>query len=211
MFELYFGSNSLLRAILEIFVISTLEVSAGSRFGDNVTVACCWYLARDANSYDDVSGATSFELVATLRFDAAIGISWEQCCALFLSCDWMFSCWQKRLRHLCDVVWLSYCDAVLICIRGLFLLLQLAAAEHCSSVNFSDKFPSFPVVVLLVRGSFGLRSRSFVDYYHSWGLWLARARSKSYCLGRVFAVIQLVEELTQLAVPQEVVECPSSV
>ncbi|KZV26704.1 hypothetical protein F511_14490 [Dorcoceras hygrometricum] len=35
------------------------------------TVACCWYLASAATRYDDVSGATSFELVAMLRFDVA--------------------------------------------------------------------------------------------------------------------------------------------
>ncbi|KZV32672.1 hypothetical protein F511_24575 [Dorcoceras hygrometricum] len=69
-----------------------------------------------------------------------------------------------------------------------FRSLFLRTLEHCSAVSFSGGFPSFPVVVLLVRGSFGLLSRSLIDYYHSWGLWLARARSRSYCLGRAFAV-----------------------
>ncbi|KZV19701.1 pirin-like protein-like [Dorcoceras hygrometricum] len=40
-------------------------------------------LARAAASYDDVSGATSFKLVATPRFDVAAGISRRKCFTLF--------------------------------------------------------------------------------------------------------------------------------
>ncbi|KZV22885.1 hypothetical protein F511_08865 [Dorcoceras hygrometricum] len=56
------------------------------------------------------------------------------------------------------------------------------------AVAFLRQFPSFSVVVLLVRGSVGLLSRSSSILYHSWRLLLARARSRCYCLGRVFAV-----------------------
>ncbi|KZV53027.1 hypothetical protein F511_06194 [Dorcoceras hygrometricum] len=53
-----------------------------------VTVACCWYLASAAIRFDDVSGATSFELVATLRFEVATGTSREKrCIVLFLRLD----------------------------------------------------------------------------------------------------------------------------
>ncbi|KZV27316.1 hypothetical protein F511_25174 [Dorcoceras hygrometricum] len=60
------------------------------------------------------------------------------------------------------------------------------------TVDFLRKFPSFSVVVFLVRGSVGLLSRSSSILYHSWRLLLARARSRSYCLGRVFAVSRLL-------------------
>ncbi|KZV36103.1 hypothetical protein F511_19604 [Dorcoceras hygrometricum] len=56
------------------------------------------------------------------------------------------------------------------------------------TVAFIRQFPSFSVAVLLVRGRFGLLSRSSSILYHSWRLLLARARLRSYCLGRVFAV-----------------------
>ncbi|KZV38706.1 hypothetical protein F511_32942 [Dorcoceras hygrometricum] len=53
-----------------------------------VTVACCWYLASVAIRFDDVSGATSFGLVATLRFEVATGTSREKrCIVLFLRLD----------------------------------------------------------------------------------------------------------------------------
>ncbi|KZV51460.1 protein IQ-DOMAIN 1-like [Dorcoceras hygrometricum] len=69
------------KVILEIFVILGLEVSADSSSDDvmlyvGIEVAdVSSAAARAAASYDDVSGATSFELVATLRFDVAAGIS----------------------------------------------------------------------------------------------------------------------------------------
>ncbi|KZV50129.1 hypothetical protein F511_25384 [Dorcoceras hygrometricum] len=69
-----------------------------------VTVACCWYLASAAIRFDEVSGATSFELVATLRFEVATGTSREKrCIVLFLRLDtqllhcWRISSWFLRL------------------------------------------------------------------------------------------------------------------
>ncbi|KZV41789.1 glycerol-3-phosphate acyltransferase 5-like [Dorcoceras hygrometricum] len=89
------------------------------------------------------------------------------------------------------------------------------------TVAFLRQFPWFSTVVWYVRSSVGLLSRSSSILYHSWRLLLARARSRSYCLGRVFAVsrllfsflgtfvvgtqvLQLDVVLTQLVVPQEV-------
>ncbi|KZV18728.1 hypothetical protein F511_35446 [Dorcoceras hygrometricum] len=107
-------------------------------------------------------------------------------------------------RHKCQQVvasaiyrkaWFSNCDINSILSKYFpRLCSSFRTLEHCSAVSFSGEFPSFSVVFLLVRGSFGLLSRSLVDYYHSWGLWLARARSRSYCLGRVFAVSRLLPE-----------------
>ncbi|KZV45116.1 hypothetical protein F511_24158 [Dorcoceras hygrometricum] len=65
-----------------------------------VTVACCWYLASAAIRFDDVSGATSFELVATLRFEVATGTSREKrCIVLFLRLDTqpLYTCWFGKL------------------------------------------------------------------------------------------------------------------
>ncbi|KZV46558.1 hypothetical protein F511_42457 [Dorcoceras hygrometricum] len=51
-------------------------------------VACCWYLMSAAIRFDDVSGATSFGLVATLRFEFATGTSSEKrCIVLFFRLD----------------------------------------------------------------------------------------------------------------------------
>ncbi|KZV22810.1 hypothetical protein F511_34276 [Dorcoceras hygrometricum] len=70
----------------------------------NVIVALRLVFGEMLRLDNDVSGATSFELVATLRFDVATGTSRERSIALFCSCDWMTSCWYKGLSILCDAV-----------------------------------------------------------------------------------------------------------
>ncbi|KZV20930.1 hypothetical protein F511_08844 [Dorcoceras hygrometricum] len=78
------------------FVVATGSPAA-SEFGR-------YYLLlvfRESLRLDDVSGATSLELVATLRFEVATGSSKERekRCAV-LSCDWIPSCWFSMRRRL---------------------------------------------------------------------------------------------------------------
>ncbi|KZV35307.1 hypothetical protein F511_39190 [Dorcoceras hygrometricum] len=119
---------------------------------------------------DDISGATLFELVATLRFEVATGTSREKrlhCFVLatgypatgivsratsfgFSSCgNYLRKTWSSNLWYHFPYIEISSLS---------FLILR--TLEHCSAVSFSGDFPSFPVVVLLVRGSVGLLSRS---------------------------------------------------
>ncbi|KZV58452.1 hypothetical protein F511_29363 [Dorcoceras hygrometricum] len=78
------------------FVVATGSPAA-SEFGRY----CLLLVFRESLRLDDVSGATSFELVATLRFEVATGSSREKRCVV-LSCDWIPSCWfsmRRRLRN----------------------------------------------------------------------------------------------------------------
>ncbi|KZV39039.1 hypothetical protein F511_38089 [Dorcoceras hygrometricum] len=82
------------------FVVATVSPAA-SEFGR-------YYLLlvfSESLRLDDVSGATSFELVATLRFELATGSSRERekrC--VVLSCDWIPSCWfSMRSRLNCKM------------------------------------------------------------------------------------------------------------
>ncbi|KZV20391.1 hypothetical protein F511_31417 [Dorcoceras hygrometricum] len=158
-----------------------------------------WHLiksqASDAIRFDDVSGATSFGLVATLRFEVATGTSREKrCIVLFLRLDTqLLRCWRKSavgsLRSaVCSVpagllvpadfvgglflrfqqLWeLFKEDLVFEFVISVPILRNFQPFVLCSSnpralftVSYSGEFPWFPVVVLLVRGSVGLLSRS---------------------------------------------------
>ncbi|KZV19275.1 FBD, F-box, Skp2-like and leucine rich repeat domain-containing protein [Dorcoceras hygrometricum] len=76
------------------FVVATGSPAA-SKFGRY----CLLLVFRESLRLDDVSGATSFELVATLRFEVATGSSREKRCVV-LSCDWIPSCWFSMRRRL---------------------------------------------------------------------------------------------------------------
>ncbi|KZV41534.1 hypothetical protein F511_06572 [Dorcoceras hygrometricum] len=147
---------------------------------------------------EELSGSTGQRIRATSRSSPR----------LFYSLNWLVVriAYPKR-RRLSKLARRRFENHPLVCFAIVVALFEKPAVEHCSAVSFSGGFPSFPVVVLLVRGRFGLLSRSLIDYYHSWGLWLAIARSRSYCLRRAFTetqVLQMVVALTQLVVPQEV-------
>ncbi|KZV27773.1 hypothetical protein F511_31972 [Dorcoceras hygrometricum] len=75
------------------FVVATGSPAA-SEFGRY----CLLLVFRESLRLDDVSGATSFELVATLRFEVATGSSREKRCVV-LSCDWIPSCWFRMRRR----------------------------------------------------------------------------------------------------------------
>ncbi|KZV56125.1 hypothetical protein F511_11505 [Dorcoceras hygrometricum] len=80
------------------FVVATGSPAA-SEFGRY----CLLLVFRESLRLDDVSGATSFELVATLRFEVATGSSREKRCVV-LSCDWTPSCWFRMRRRWSELV-----------------------------------------------------------------------------------------------------------
>ncbi|KZV48390.1 hypothetical protein F511_29301 [Dorcoceras hygrometricum] len=108
-------------------------------------------IARKSYRLDDVSGATSFELVATLRFEVATGTSREKCCACFVLATEYPAAGSK--------------DCV----------------SYETSFGFSGEFPSIPVVVLLVRGDVGLLLRSSFILYQLQRLVFVGERSRNYC------------------------------
>ncbi|KZV19861.1 hypothetical protein F511_29145 [Dorcoceras hygrometricum] len=81
------------------FVVATGSPAA-SEFGRY----CLLLVFRESLRLDDVSGATSFELVATLRFEVATGSSREREAYVVLSCDWIPSCWFSMRRRLSKLV-----------------------------------------------------------------------------------------------------------
>ncbi|KZV31089.1 hypothetical protein F511_28266 [Dorcoceras hygrometricum] len=142
------------------------------------TVACCWYCARSSDwmtsvvrcRFDQLQRCvTMLRLVPAERsvmrcFVLATGYpasGSEDCVSYATSFEHQFP-------------YLEYFPVF----RSLFL----RTLEHCSAVSFSGEFPSFPVVVLLVRGCEGERQyhtlisllgslatmRRVVNYHSSW-------------------------------------------